>query len=69
MKDMSALQVNAPHANYNINTRSEMLNNFRTQSSYSVVIQSDIHSKIFAPLSDNEVIFSLRISTYSFSGF
>ena len=53
---MSALQVNAPHINYNINTRSEMLNNFRTQSSYSVVIQSDLHSKIFAPLSENEVL-------------
>jgi len=56
IKDMSGSHVNTPHINYNLNTRSELLNNFRTQSSYSVVIQSDLHSKIFAPISEIEVL-------------
>jgi len=33
----------------------DLLSNVKTSSSYNVVVQSDLHSKIFAPLSEDTV--------------
>jgi len=48
---------NHPHAHGSQQSyHPDLLSNIKTSSSYNVVVQSDLHSKIFVPLSEDTVI-------------